>query len=267
MYKNLKIFRESLGMTQKEFAASLGIGQTTYNGYETGAREPKSDFWIAVAEKYHVTIDYLMGYSENPHGYSDFPKTIKVDFGYGETKKAPSRRDEADEIAEAFRKLDDHGKGAVRAILQYEEASYVAVQRQGKKLKPRSDGIIEIKVYDQPAAAGLGNYLDDPAHHMEQLPANVIPEGTEFGVRISGNSMAPNIPDGATAFVQSRSSIEPGKVGIFLLNEDSYCKKLEVDRVRQEVRLVSFNPEYEDRIIEECDDFRTLGLVLGWWPK
>ena len=61
--------------------------------------------------------------------------------------------------------------------------------------------------------------------------------------------------------------IEPGKVGIFLLNEDSYCKKLEVDRSRQEVRLISFNPDYEDRIIEECDDFRTIGLVLGWWPK
>lgn len=67
MYKNLKAFRESIGITQKDFAASLGIGLTTYNGYETGARDPKSDFWIAVAQKYGVTIDYLMGYSNDPH--------------------------------------------------------------------------------------------------------------------------------------------------------------------------------------------------------
>lgn len=67
MYKNLKSLRQSLNMTQKEFAASLGIGYTTYNGYETGAREPKSDFWVAVAKKYGVTIDYLMGFSDNPH--------------------------------------------------------------------------------------------------------------------------------------------------------------------------------------------------------
>lgn len=67
MYKNLKALRLSLNMTQKEFAASLGIGYTTYNGYETGAREPKSDFWITVAQKYDVTIDYLMGYSDDPH--------------------------------------------------------------------------------------------------------------------------------------------------------------------------------------------------------
>lgn len=53
-------------MTQKEFAKSLGIGYTTYNGYESGAREPKSDFWIKVATTYGVTIDYLMGYSNDP---------------------------------------------------------------------------------------------------------------------------------------------------------------------------------------------------------
>lgn len=75
LYKNLKKFRESLPMTQKEFAASLGIGLTTYNGYETGARDPKSDFWIAVAKKYKVTIDYLMGFSDDPH------KTYTIETG------------------------------------------------------------------------------------------------------------------------------------------------------------------------------------------
>lgn len=71
MYENLKALRESLNMTQKEFAASIGMKLTTYSGYETGVREPKSDFWIAVAQKYNVTIDYLMGYSDNPHKTGD----------------------------------------------------------------------------------------------------------------------------------------------------------------------------------------------------
>ena len=133
-------------------------------------------------------------------------------------------------------------------------------------MKPRSDGFTDVKVFDQPAAAGLGNYLSDPIYHIEQYPANEVPDGTEFGVRISGLSMSPTIPNGATAFVQSRGAIEPGKIGIFLLNEEAYCKKLVVDREKQEIRLVSFNPEYEDRIIEDADVFSTMGLVLGWWP-
>lgn len=67
MYPRLKAFRESLGLTQAEFGKSVGIAKSTYNNYETGIRDPKSDFWIAVAQKYGVTIDYLMGYSDNPH--------------------------------------------------------------------------------------------------------------------------------------------------------------------------------------------------------
>lgn len=66
MYGNLKTLRENLGMTQKEFADSLGVRPTTYNGYETGARDPKSDFWVAAATKFNVTIDYLMGHSSDP---------------------------------------------------------------------------------------------------------------------------------------------------------------------------------------------------------
>lgn len=67
VYVHLKELRESLGMTQAEFGKSIGIAKSTYNNYETGAREPKSDFWVAIAKKYNVTIDYLMGYSNDPH--------------------------------------------------------------------------------------------------------------------------------------------------------------------------------------------------------
>ena len=61
MYQNLKALRDSLNMTQEEFGKSIGLAKSTYNNYETGVREPKSDFWMAIAQKYSVSIDYLMG--------------------------------------------------------------------------------------------------------------------------------------------------------------------------------------------------------------
>lgn len=70
-YKNLKKLREQIGMTQEEFGKSLGLAKSTYNNYETGEREPKSDFWITAAQKYGVTIDYLMGFSDDPHLTAD----------------------------------------------------------------------------------------------------------------------------------------------------------------------------------------------------
>ena len=142
-------------------------------------------------------------------------------------KIAPLYSSEAMEVAKTFDQLDGHGRGAVKAILDFEHASAVAEKRQSGtpkrpelKVRKRSDGFVDYRVYDQPAAAGLGNYLDDPAYHIEQYPANVVPDGADFGIRISGTSMSPDIPDGCTVFVQSRSSIEPGSIGIFSIHRD-----------------------------------------------
>lgn len=66
MNNNLKKLRKTYGKTQAEFAASLSMPTTTYSQYESGSRQPHSDFWEAVAEKYHVSIDYLMGLTDNP---------------------------------------------------------------------------------------------------------------------------------------------------------------------------------------------------------
>lgn len=109
MYKNLKALRQSLNMSQKEFAASLDIGYTTYNGYETGAREPKSDFWIKVASKYGVTIDYLMGYTNAPHKTTD---RDSIEYSHILNQNKPLSELEQ-EIIEIFLRLDDRARSAL----------------------------------------------------------------------------------------------------------------------------------------------------------
>lgn len=123
MYGNLKVFRESLGMTQKEFAASLSIGLTTYNGYETGARDPKSDFWIAVAKKYGVTIDYLMGYSPEPDKTSE------------DIKKSPPEQGE-DSAREEQLKLERNWAQPQENQLPKGTAFYSAMMAQSNMADP-----------------------------------------------------------------------------------------------------------------------------------
>ena len=60
----LRRLRERTGLNQKDFAASVGMKQTTYNGYETGKHRPSHDVLIAIANKYSVSVDYLLGVSE-----------------------------------------------------------------------------------------------------------------------------------------------------------------------------------------------------------
>lgn len=68
MLENLKSLRKQQGMTQEQFAQQFGVKKTTYSNYEVGFSEPPMEFWIAVAEKYRVSIDYLMGITDNPKG-------------------------------------------------------------------------------------------------------------------------------------------------------------------------------------------------------
>ena len=128
----------------------------------------------------------------------------------------------------------------------------------------------EYTVYEMPASAGLGNYLDaDPPSEQYIFPAGTVPPGTDFGVRISGDSMEPTIADGSIVFVEECLELRNGEIGIFSLDGEAYCKELYVDRERQEVRLISRNEDYEPITvtINEYTDLRTVGRVLGWWAE
>lgn len=134
--------------------------------------------------------------------------------------------------------------------------------------KPRTrNGISQVDVFDQGSAAGIGNYLNDPSFHVEQYPSEIVPEKTDFGVIITGDSMEPKVHDGGTAFVHASITVEPGHIGIFVLNGHAYCKMLQVDKDNKQIRLVSLNKKYEDIIVSEFDSFRTVGMVIGQWTK
>lgn len=252
--------REEYGYTRKKLADELNRPYRTITNYENGEREPGHDYIIEIAKKFGVSTDYILGLSSTP----DL-----------QTKKSPSDlSEEARKIARSYDKMPPHGKGAVRAILNYEEKELSHYSQQedhtGKvitlpKAKKNRQGFIEINVYDEPAAAGLGNYLDEPEYRLEQYPDYAIPAGTDFGVRIQGNSMEPRIHDGGTVFVRAMPAIDSGKIGVFVLDGKVFCKKLVIDHESGQVRLVSLNKNYEDILVGEFASFRTLGRVLGQW--
>ena len=120
----------------------------------------------------------------------------------------------------------------------------------------------EMPVYNEPAAAGIGNYLQDSTYEMMSFPADSIPAGTDFGIRISGDSMEPIIKDGSIIWVKQQIEIENGEVGIFVLNNDAYCKRLHIDYDKKIVELISDNTNYKPIVIKTIDSLRTVGKVL-----
>lgn len=60
----IKILRENRGLTQIELAKVLNIGNSTLSQYESGARVPSDDIKITIANYFDVSLDYLLGRTE-----------------------------------------------------------------------------------------------------------------------------------------------------------------------------------------------------------
>ena len=60
---DLKIRNKHL---QKDIAKSVGLSLRAYQRYEKGEREPTSSVLIALADYFDVSLDYLVGRSDNP---------------------------------------------------------------------------------------------------------------------------------------------------------------------------------------------------------
>lgn len=65
----IKHVRELEGETQANMGERLGVAQRTIAGWESGGRSPKPDMIVKIADLYDVSTDYLLGRTENPHGY------------------------------------------------------------------------------------------------------------------------------------------------------------------------------------------------------
>lgn len=62
----LKELRKKKGISQLRLATELNTTQNTISRYETGEREPGIDELIKIAEYFNVSVDYLIGRTENP---------------------------------------------------------------------------------------------------------------------------------------------------------------------------------------------------------
>lgn len=62
----LRILREDRALTQKQIADHLSITQRTYSRYENGDRAIPIDILVDVCNFHGVSVDYMLGLTNNP---------------------------------------------------------------------------------------------------------------------------------------------------------------------------------------------------------
>ena len=126
-----------------------------------------------------------------------------------------------------------------------------------------SEGI-KIKIYGR-VAAGIPLEAIEDVIDEEEIPEELARTGEFFGLRISGDSMEPDIHNGDTVIVKRQNDAESDEIVIALVNgNDGVCKRLK--KYADSIALISLNPNYEPMYFsrEEIDEkpVRIIGKVV-----
>ncbi len=68
-YQRIRDLREDRDMTQAQVGAAIHIPQRTYAYYESGQRMIPPSVLCALADLYHVSVDYLLGRTDRREPY------------------------------------------------------------------------------------------------------------------------------------------------------------------------------------------------------
>ena len=230
------------GLKPIDLSKKTGISESSVSQYLNGTHKPKQNRVYLVAQALDVHVVWLLGYDVTIDGIPVGALTetlVPIEIHH----------------IEKYRACDADGKKYVDYTLDRE---YRRVREFSGVREPQAEYFKRtIRVYDERAAAGIGNYLTDSSYEELEFPDADIPPKAEFGVRIDGDSMEPEIPDGCIVFVYPRPEIESGQIGIFSFHGKALCKRLDVNHKKQLVRLLSNNPEYPPRAITPEDYLHT----------
>ena len=241
IYIGLKIkeFRDQRGLTQKELADLIEMGNTTIANYEKGFRTPKKNTLFKIANALNVTIDDL------------FPILKQSDNSIIES------------VEEILSQLDPE---------PYQRNVLTCAERQleeQKQAKKRLAEVHEVSVqyfaynyYDQPVSAGTGQYLNEVQIETIQLPVKV---DADFVCPIYGDSMEPDYKSGDYVFVKLTVELPSGTVGVFDYEGEAYIKQLIIEKDKAYLR--SFNKKYKDIPIDSNSDFRIIGKVVDVYSE
>lgn len=220
-------YRKKNNLSQTELSAILikngfQIGNKAISNWEKDKAEPSTSVFLFLCKQLGITDIYGEYYGEK--------------------------------VNDPFSKLNVEGKEKALDYIQllidsgkYQNAAIIPFRRK-------------IRLFDIPASAGIGNFLDGD-NFSEIEVGEEVPETADFGIRISGDSMEPRFVNGQIVFVQKQDTLNNGDIGIFFLDGNAYCKKLQDDE--KGLYLISLNRNYEPIPITENQTFKIFGKVVG----
>ncbi|BDD37893.1 XRE family transcriptional regulator [Streptococcus ruminantium] len=241
----IKEYRKLKGLTQKELAEKVEMGDTTIANYEKGFRTPKKNTLFKLANAFDISIDDL------------FPPIDK-------TASSVPQNDVLTHVTDKVVYLDQ----------ELEEPRHSAWISHGEQLLKEqssastiSDNVVDLYdtrkrvtgIVDFSASAGTGVWQDENLGMEVSFYEDDMAEDYDSIGIVMGSSMEPVLKNGDYLFVKVTPDIPNGSISIWQVNGENFVKKF---RKNGKPYLQSLNPEFDDIDLNENDDIRPLGVVV-----
>lgn len=228
--ERLKQAREEKGYNQRQFAERLGITPSRLNYWEKDKREPDVAIIKQIAQVLDISSDWLIGNN-----------VVPIDVELTAVEKITINK---------YRTLDKYGKKAVDDLLETEYLRCTEIVDEPK--------VITLPKAELKASAGTGQWLGED-EYTEWVDVLDTPEARRANVviEVSGDSMEPQYHNGDKVLVKLQPTVEQNEIGIFIVDNCGYIKKLGYNE------LISVNEAYENIPLHDYNDVTCVGKVIG----
>lgn len=229
--KRLALFRKSLGLNQRAFAAALGSSQGRVGAIETDSAPPSRALMQKLADRFRVSSDWLL------HGTGDMLINEMVGLTGASERIEPT--DPSKPMAGDF---------------AYSGEDFAMIRR------------MDLSISAGPGLAPVeGGQAEALAFSRAWLTRNQVSADLSVLVKVAGDSMAPAIPNNALVLVHcAENSVDRAGVFAFNRGDSSFVKRIKPISQSPLVWVISSdNPAYEPETVAGADlnEIRVIGRV------
>jgi len=186
-------------LTRGSLAEKTGIPYNTIVGfYKSGYKNIKLSNLMRVAGFFDIPLDVL---ADDEMELDEYFSTREIS-----------------EVERKYRGLSAKGQDLVKNMID----GLLDIEQPETE---KEEKIIYLREYVTPAAAGYASPAEDEDYTVIECKQSEVPKGTDFAVRIDGDSMEPYIKDGSRVYVSRKSELKDGDIGIFFVDGDMKCKQ------------------------------------------
>jgi repressor LexA len=255
----------------------FGVAQNTYSQWETDKREPDFKTLSRIADYFQVSVDYLLGRSDDPEPEQKqkgpLLPTVAMNLRYYRLASHLSTSQAA--------KLADVPAGTWlsweqgKALPSDEELSRAAevigvsvsdLGRDAERAEETIPGLYPVKKKRFPVLGKVA--CGEPIFAEEDRETSIMASAdinADFCLIAQGDSMTgAHIEDGDIVFIRQMPTVPNGKIAVVLIEDEATLKYIDYRPEQATLVLTPANPAFRTQIYtgEELNQIRVLGMAV-----